>query len=275
MTFPVHLEVFEGPLDLLLQLVSKERVDVAEVSICTITDDYLRAVEALGTVDLESATSFLVLAATLMELKSLKLLPREAADPETAVLLEERDRLLQRLVEYATFKEAAEAMGRVLDANEGYFTRSGGIPEELRPAVPDPLEGVTPEAFWRVAARVFAPRVTTSTPMDTSFIAPLRISVTEMVEVLAEELRRRRATSFRELCGESASRAEVVVRFLALLELFRQQCVDVEQPRPFEGITVRWRQPLLGSEGSERRPGSAGAVPAGDPDRGEVEQRWE
>ena len=275
MTFSVHLEVFEGPLDLLLQLVSKERVDVAEVSICTITDDYLRAVEALGTVDLESATSFLVLAATLMELKSLKLLPREAADPETAVLLEERDRLLQRLVEYATFKEAAEAMGRALDANEGYFTRSGGIPEEFRPAVPDPLEGVTPEAFWRVAARVFAPRVRAAAAVvDTSYIAPVRMSVTEMVEVLAEELRRRRAASFRELCGESASRAEVVVRFLALLELFRQQCVDVEQPRPFEGITVRWRQPLLGSEGSERRPGSAGAVPAGDPDRGEVEQRW-
>jgi segregation and condensation protein A len=246
-TFSVHLEVFEGPLDLLLQLVSRERVDVAEVSICTITDEYLRVVEGLGTIDLESATSFLVLAATLMELKSLKLLPREQADPETAVLLEERDRLLHRLVEYSTFKGAAGAVSRLLEAGEGYVTRSGGMPEELRPAVPDPLEGVTPEAFWRVAVRVFAPKEAPE-PLDTTFIAPIRVSVPEMVVILSGELRRRRATSFRELCGPSATRAEVVVRFLALLELFRRQCVDVDQPAPFEGITVRWRQPRLGTE---------------------------
>ena len=110
MTFAVHQDVFEGPLDLLLQLVSKDRVDVAEVTIATITDDFLRAIEALGSLDLDAASSFLVLAATLLELKSLKLLPREEADPETTALLEERDRLLQRLVEYATFKGAADAL---------------------------------------------------------------------------------------------------------------------------------------------------------------------
>jgi len=135
-SFPVHQDVFEGPLDLLLQLVSKERVDVAEVNIATITDDFLRAIEALGSLDLDAASSFLVLAATLLELKSLKLLPREEADPETAALLEERDRLLQRLVEYATFKGASEALGWALEANEGYFTRTGGVPDELRPALP-------------------------------------------------------------------------------------------------------------------------------------------
>ncbi|HYR61664.1 MAG TPA: segregation/condensation protein A [Actinomycetota bacterium] len=246
MSFAVHLSVFEGPLDLLLQLVSKDRVDVADVTIATITEDFLRAVDALDTIDLDGASSFLVLAATLLELKSVKLLPHEEADPETAALLEERDRLLQRLVEYATFKAASEALSQVLDANEGYFTRAGGVPEELRPALPDLLEGVTLERFWKVAAKVFAPRV--AQPVDTSFIAPMRVSVAEMVEVLAEELRRRRFTSFRDLCGESASRADVVVRFLALLELFRQQCVQVEQPGPFDGITVRWRQPRLGAE---------------------------
>jgi segregation and condensation protein A len=253
-SFAVHQDVFEGPLDLLLQLVSKDRVDVAEVTIATITDDFLRAIEALGSLDLDAASSFLVLAATLLELKSLKLLPREEADPETAALLEERDRLLQRLVEYATFKGAADALSWVLDANEGYFTRTGGIPDELRPALPDLLEGVTLEQFWKVAVKVFAPRV--SAPVDTSYIAPMRVSVAEMVEVLAEELRRRRAVSFRDLCGESASRADVVVRFLALLELFRQQYVEVEQPGPFDGITVRWRQPHTGAE--RRRDGPEG-----------------
>ena len=104
-----------------------------------------------------------------------------------------------------------------------------------------------------MAVKVFAPRVTA--PLDTSFIAPVRVSVAEMVELLAEELRRRRAVSFRDLCGESASRADVVVRFLALLELFRQQYVEVEQPTPFDGITVRWRQPQTGAERRNDDPG--------------------
>jgi len=245
-SFAVHLAVFEGPLDLLLQLVSKERVDVAEVSIATITEEFLQALQAMGTLDLDHASSFLVLAATLLELKSVKLLPRDEADPGAAGLLEERDRLLQRLVEYATFKDAAGAVGAAIAANEGYFTRTVGLPDELRPAVPDPLEGVTLEQFWKVAVRVFAPRI--PDPVDTSYIAPVRVSVAEMVEVMAEELRRRRTTSFRDLCASSTSRAEVVVAFLALLELFRQSCVDVEQAGPFEAMTLRWRQPRLGAE---------------------------
>src|SRR5260370_5601404 len=212
-SFPVHQDVFDGAVDLRLQLVSKDRVDVAEVNIATSADDFLRAIEALGSLDLDAASSFLVLAATLLELKSLKLLPREEADPEMAVLLEERDRLLQRLVEYATFKGAADALSWALEVNEGYFTRTGGVPDELRPALPDLLEGVTLEQFWKVAVKVFAPRVTA--PLDTSYIAPMRVSVAEMVEMLAQELRRRPAVSFPDLCGEPARRAGGVGRFLA------------------------------------------------------------
>src|SRR5260370_5825414 len=151
-SFPVHQDVFEGPVDLLLQLVSKERVGAAEVTIAAIPDDFLGAMEALGSLDLDAASSFLVLAATLLELKSLKLLPREEADPEMAALLEERDRLLQRLVEYATFKGAADALSWALEANEGYFTRTGGGPDELRPAPPDLPGGRTLEQFWKVDA---------------------------------------------------------------------------------------------------------------------------
>jgi segregation and condensation protein A len=251
LSFPVHLEVFDGPLDLLLQLVSRERVDVGQVSVAVITDDYLRAVEAMGSADLESATSFLILAATLLELKSVRLLPRPEADPETASLLEERDRLLQRLIEYATFKAAAAGLGRALEANEGYFTRAGGVPEELRATQADPLEGVTLEAFRRIAAAAFAPRLSpVPDGVDTSYIAPVRVSVAEMIEALADQLRRQPTASFRELCGAAASRAEVVARFLALLELFRQSCVEVEQADPSGGITVRWRRPRTGPERS-------------------------
>ena len=251
MSFPVRLDVFEGPLDLLLQLVSRDRLDVGQVSIGTITDDYLRAVAGLGALDLDAATSFLVLAATLLELKSAKLLPRDEADPETAALLEERDRLLQRLVEYATFKAAAEALSWVGDTNAGYVTRVGGIPEEIQRMEPDPLAGVTREDFLRAASAAFTPRPPAGggrAPVDTSYIAPIRVSLAEMIEVLADQLQRRPAASFRELCGAGPTRIDVVVRFLALLELARQSFVDMEQAAPFEGITVRWRQPRTGPE---------------------------
>ena len=260
MSFPVHLDVFEGPLDLLLQLVSKDRVDVTEVSICTITDDYLRAVEALGTVELDAASSFLVLAATLLELKSARLLPREPGDPDAAALLEERDRLLQRLVEYATFKAASAAISALADAGEGYYNRTGGLPEEFRPSLPDPLAGVSLAGFVAVAAKAFAPKVDPPAPggsiLDTPYITPIRVSVGEMIELLLDELRRRPATSFRELCGNGATRLDVVIRFLAVLELVRQSSVEVEQASPFHPITIRWRQPRLGAE--ERAPGQGG-----------------
>lgn len=249
MSFPVHLEVFEGPLDLLLQLVSKDRVDVAEISVAAITDEYLQAIESLGTVDLETATSFLVLAATLLELKSARLLPREAIDPETAALLEERDQLLQRLVEYATFKAAATVIAALLEGNQGYFARTGGLPDEFRPALPDPLEGVSLARFVRIAQKVFAPKVSPEQPsVQTDFIAPIRVSVAEMIELLLDELRRRPAASFRDLCGATATRLEVIVRFLAVLELMRQSCVDVEQAQPAGDMMLRWRQPRLGPE---------------------------
>lgn len=275
MSFPVHLDVFEGPLDLLLQLVSKDRVDVTEVAICTITDDYLRAVEALGTVDLDTASSFLVLAATLLELKSARLLPREPGDPDAASLLEERDRLLQRLVEYATFKGAASAMSSLLDAAEGYFTRTGGLPEEFRPSLPDPLAGVSLAQFVAIATKAFAPKVDPpagpgGSILDTPYITPIRVSVGEMIELLLDELRHRPATSFRDLCGSGATRLDVVIRFLAVLELVRQSSVEVEQAGPFDPITIRWRQPRLGAEPAPRQEpemhrdgGPAGAGAAG------------
>ncbi|MGH7425429.1 MAG: segregation and condensation protein A, partial [Candidatus Methylomirabilales bacterium] len=124
MSFPVRLEVFEGPLGLLLHLISRQRLDVAEVSISTITDEYLKAIGELPEMDLEAATAFLVLAATLLELKSLKLLPVACpADPELAALLEERDLLLHRLIEYSAFKRAAGALAELLDENDGYHPR--------------------------------------------------------------------------------------------------------------------------------------------------------
>lgn len=248
MSFSVRLDVFEGPLDLLLQLVSAERVDVASISISTITDEYLKAVREMGELDLELATGFLVLAATLLELKSLRLLPdREAGDPEVAAVLEERDHLLHGLVEYSTFKRAAAALARYIRDNEGYHYPAPDPPEELVSLVPDVLEGVTPERLAEAGARALSRGAREATrPVDTSFIAPIRVSVREMIDLLAERVRREGRTSFRELCREATSRIELVVRFLALLELFRVESVDLEQRQPFEDIVVRWREPHPG-----------------------------
>ncbi|MGH2707722.1 MAG: segregation and condensation protein A [Actinomycetota bacterium] len=244
MSFPVRLEVFEGPLDLLLQLVSKERVNVAEVSISTITRDYLQAVHDLEIVDVDVASSFLILAATLLELKSIKLLARRPADPQLAALLEERDLLLHRLVAYATFKQAAAVIADRMGRNAGYHPRTAGLPESLRDSLPDPLQDVSLERFQKVAIRALAPKP--QMPVDTSFIRPARISVGEMAGRLARVLASRGSVSFRDLCGGGRARIEVVLAFLALLELFKDQRVELEQSGAFEEITVRWREPQIG-----------------------------
>lgn len=245
MTYAVKLPVFDGPLDLLLQLVSRERVDVADVSVSTITEEYLRALRRMEEVDIELASGFLVLAATLLELKTIKLLPRAPEDPELAALLEERDHLVHRLIEYSTFKKAAEAIARLLGQNQGYHPRLADIPPELLHAAPDLLEGVTPDHLRETAVRMLAPK--TPAPLDTSYIAPIRVSVREMIDRLASLVAKRGTTSFRDLCPEPTARMEVIVRFLALLELFKRASVDVEQHRPFDEIIVRWRQPSSGS----------------------------
>jgi segregation and condensation protein A len=249
MTYSVRLDAFEGPLDLLLHLVSRERVDVAEISISAITEEFLRSIDALEELDLDVASGFLVLAATLLELKSLKLLPRHVViDPEVAALLEERDRLLHRLVEYSTFKGATEFLVGALKANEGFYVREAGVPEELVPAIPDVMGGVTPAKLAKTAARVFAPRE--RVPVDVSHMGPIRISVREVILELESRLREAGVASFRDLCRGSGDRIEVVVRFLALLELVKGDSVDVEQRSPFSDIVVRWRRPMS----RERRP---------------------
>lgn len=244
MTYAVKLEVFEGPLDLLLHLVTKERVDVAEVSISAITDEYLKAVRAMEEIDLEAASSFLVLAATLLELKTIKLLPRRSVqDPELLALLEERDHLVHRLIEYSTFKGVSEVLRELLDSGSGYHSRIADIPPELVRKAPDLMEGVTLQKLRGFAVRALAPKP--EVHVDTSYVAPIRVSVREMIDELAERVREERTTSFKELCREVTGRLQVIVRFLALLELYKTQSVDIEQTQPFGEIVVRWRQPFF------------------------------
>lgn len=244
MSYSVKLDIYEGPLELLLELVSKERVDPADVSISTITDEYLQVVAAMGDIDLDLATNFLVLAATLLELKSLKLLPSRAAGGEDlAALLEERDHLVHRLIEYSTFKQIAGILTETFAENEGYFCRYAEIPQELLAPSPDPLEGLSAEMLGAAARRLLSPQPAPT--VDVSHVTPIKISISDAVAMLLRQIEESDSVSFRTLCRQVSSRIEVIVRFLALLQMYKDQSVELEQQGPFSEIVVRRRRPIL------------------------------
>lgn len=240
MSYSVNLEAYQGPLDLLLDLISRDRVDPAEISISTITDEYLKAVARLEETDLNVASSFLILAATLMELKSLKLLPKKQPDPDLLELLEERDHLIHRLIEYSAFKGAAERFSELRAAHADMFFRCVAAPRELRVLADDLLDGVTPARLFSAAEAALRPKQ--ALQVDLSHITPAVLTVGEMVARLADTIRGSGSATFRRLCSEAATRMEVVVGFLALLEMYKDQLVDLHQEQPFDEIVVSWRR---------------------------------
>jgi segregation and condensation protein A len=235
----VKLEVFEGPIDLLLHLITRQRVDIYDISLSQITEEYLGAIEDIDALDLESATGFLVVAATLLELKSSRLLPSRGAEDADAALLEQRDLLLARLVECATYRSAGSWLRAALAAGERFHPRPEGLEGHFVAMAPDPLARVTLGDLTRVAASILAPK---SRPeLDTSHLAPIRATVRDAIVEIAGRLDdSTRAFSFEELCGGIQERIEVVVRFLALLELFKAGAVELEQPDRWGDIVVLW-----------------------------------
>ncbi|MFP5257351.1 MAG: segregation and condensation protein A [Acidimicrobiia bacterium] len=247
MSYEVTTPVFEGPFDLLLHLILREKVDLYEISLTRVVDAYLAELEAMEQVNLEVATEFLLIAATLIELKTRRLLPGDDEldlDDELA-LWSERDLLLARLVECKTFKDAAAAFERLAAEAGRSYPRVAGPDERFVDLTPDLLAGVTPEdlrlAFLRAAAPKPVPRI------DLEHVAPIRASVADAVLELMEELPLVGRIGFRELTGGLVERLEVVVRFLAVLELFKQGFVDLDQPRTFADIQIVW----LGRDRSE------------------------
>lgn len=239
MGYEVKLEVFEGPLDLLLHLITRQRVDIYEVSLSTITDEYLRALESMDSVDLEAATGFLVIAATLLELKSARLLPsRNAHEEADDRLLEERDLLLAKLVECATFREAGAYLAVALEKGSLFQSRSVPLEESFRALAPSSEIRVTTNGLLRAALRVFAPKP--QVVLDTSHVHAIKASVRDAIEELASALRDRGSSDFETLCGRGRARIEVVVRFLGLLELYKAGFVDISQSDRFGSIQATW-----------------------------------
>lgn len=237
MPHEVRLDVFSGPIDLLLHLITRRRVDIYEVSLAEITDEYLAWLSNAPELDLESATGFVVIAATLMELKSARLLPNETGE-DSASLLEERDLLLARLVECATFREAGSWIRGGMSAGELFHGRAAGLEPEFIGVAPDLLAYAGVEDLAEVAGRLLTPRPRPE--LDTSHLAPIRASVRDSIELIAGRLADGRSWSFHQLCHGGTERIEVVVRFLALLELFKAGAIELDQADRWGDITVAW-----------------------------------
>jgi segregation and condensation protein A len=239
-SFQVHLENFEGPFDLLLQLISKHKLDVTEVALSQVTDEFIAHIRAGGsTWDLGQATEFLVVAATLLDLKAARLLPSaEVEDEDDLALLEARDLLFARLLQYRAYKQvAAYFAGREADASRR-FPRAVALEARFAAAMPEVLLGIGPERFAELAAGAMAPKLTPTVGID--HVHQPRVSVREHAIVIRERLRRSGAATFRALCGDCESTLEVVARFLALLELYREGVVGFEQVQALGELHVRW-----------------------------------
>lgn len=240
MSVAVTTEVFEGPFDLLLHLILREQVDIYEVSLSAIVDAYLTELDRMEELDLELATEFLLIAATLVELKTRRLLPvdRDLDLDDEFALWDERDLLLARLLECKTFKDAARMLQALaVDASRSW-PRVAGIEEQFQSLAPDLLEGVTADELHRAFLRATAPKPVPT--VDVSHLHMVRVSVADAVVELLDELPRAGRITFRALTSSLVERLEVVVRFLALLELFKQGVVDLDQPAAFGDITIVW-----------------------------------
>jgi segregation and condensation protein A len=239
MDYVVRTEVFEGPFDLLLHLIARQRVDIWQVSLSRITEDYLAEVRRMRQLNLEVATEFLVVAATLLELKAARLLPAPDAGPDEAeTALEEQDLLFARLLQYRAYKQAAELFGARMGEQAAYHPRRVGAEDVLKGIALDLLTGVQPAELAGLAAAALTPAPPPE--VKTSHIAPPKLSVAEAVADLAARLRERGSSSFEELVGRTAVPIEVVVGLLALLELYKRSLVEIEQTATFGAIAVRW-----------------------------------
>ncbi len=244
MGYEVQTPVFEGPFDLLLHLILREQVDLYEISLTPIVDAYLAELDRMRTVeerlDLEVATEFLLIAATLVELKTRRLLPgRDDADlDEELALWEERDLLLAKLVECKTFKDAARVLAGMADDAGRSWPRLAGPEPHFFDLTPDLLAGVTPAALRAAFLRAVAPKPVPR--VDISHLPSVQASVTDAVAELLEALPRVGRIGFRRLTAGLVDRIEIVVRFLAILELFKEGFVDLEQATSFGEIVVVW-----------------------------------
>jgi segregation and condensation protein A len=238
--FQVHLDVFEGPFDLLLALISKHKLDITEVALSQVTDEFIAYIsERSDNWDLDQVSYFLVVAATLLDLKAARLLPSgEVEDEEDLALLEARDLLFARLLQYRAYKEVAAIFAARMTAAARRFPRRVPLEPRFAGLLPEVLLGLGPAEFARLASFALTPKPPPK--VDTQHIHSPVISIRDQVRVIATLLRELGRASFRRLTADAAGSYEVVASFLALLELYREDAVSFEQVAPLGDLYVTW-----------------------------------
>ena len=246
--FTVRLDNFTGPFDLLLQLIGKHKLDVTEVALHQVTDDFIAYIRAMGDDwDLDEASEFLLVAATLLDLKAARLLPAaEVEDEEDLALLEARDLLFARLLQYKAFKEAAAHIAELEGTGSRRWPRQVTLEARYADALPDLVLGIGPQRLFKLALKQFTPKPGPP-QVSIAHIHQVRVSVREHATLLRDRLSRAGAATFSLLIADCTSTLEIVARFLALLELYREGLVEFEQPTSLEELTVRW---IGGDEGA-------------------------
>ena len=241
--FQVHLDVFEGPFDLLLALISKHKLDITEIALASVTDEFIahirRAQAADTDWDLGQASEFLLVAATLLDIKAARLLPQSSAtDDEDFALIEARDLLFARLLQYRAFKDIARAFADRMATAAKMTARQAGLEPQFASLLPELVMGITPEQLAMVAARALTPKAPPTVGLEHLHVP--QVSVREQAALLVDRLRRDRRSTFRDLVADADETIVIVARFLALLELFKEGAIAFDQPEALGALTVRW-----------------------------------
>ncbi|MFX0539566.1 segregation and condensation protein A [Ornithinimicrobium sp. Y1847] len=248
-SFEVHLDVFSGPFELLLGLIAKHKLDVTEISLAKVTDEFvahLRTAQAQQMDwDLSQASEFVLIAATLLDLKAARLLPNAREDEEEDLaLIEARDLLFARLLQYRAFKQVADELRLRMEGAGRIFPRDVGVEERFAALLPEIVLGVTPEQLAMIAGRAMIPKPPPT--VGVSHLHAPQVSVREQATLLVGRLRDRGTATFRDLVADADSTLVIVARFLALLELFRDTVIALDQPEALGELTVRWTGPTSG-----------------------------
>ena len=242
----MHLDVFDGPFDLLLQLIAKHKLDITEVALGVVTDEFISHIRNLEQEgegwQLDQATEFLVVAATLLDLKAARLLPSGEIDDEADLaLLEARDLLFARLLQYRAFKQIADIFQSRIEEGERSFPRAVSLEPHLAELLPEVILGVSPERFAALAERALTPREELTLSVKHLHL-PL-VSVAEQALEIAAKLKEKRVLTFRSLTDGETNRFVLIARFLGLLELYREGAVRFQQVLSFGELTVEWIAP--------------------------------
>jgi segregation and condensation protein A len=238
--FEVHLDEFEGPFDLLLNLIAKHKLDVTTLALSKVTDEFISFIHAKGPDwDLDQASEFLLVAATLLDLKAARLLPAaQVEDEEDLALLEARDLLFARLLQYRAYKQVAAQLAERYANGSLRFPRAVELEPVFKQLLPEVMINLSPEQFVALAVRAMTPRKPPTVSIE--HIHQIQVTIREQANIIAEKLRILRTATFRALVADAPDTIHVVARFLALLELFRDRSVGFDQVSPFGELTVRW-----------------------------------